>query len=297
MDWKVVRGKVLEKMPMRRYTSMRVGGPVSYIVYPVDEEDLMAAVKGLKGAGIAYRFLGNGTNIVVADEGLDEALIRLTKVSLLRYTSTDGGATAYVSGGFSLKRFIEENSRRGLSGLEKLFWIPGTIGGAVKMNAGSFGSSIAETLQGVAVINDNGELDHVEAPQLSFGYRSSSVTRRQCVLYARFGLTNRDGKDIRADMERCYKERTMRHPMEHPSAGSVFKGVSGEPAWKYIERAGLKGFRIGDACVSDKHANFIVNAGRAKASDIKALVDYIKTTVLERTGAVLEEEIEFWGVS
>jgi UDP-N-acetylmuramate dehydrogenase len=295
MDWKGIRGTILENAPMRRYTSMRAGGPVRYLVYPIDEADLLAAVKRLKEAGVGYRFLGNGTNIVVDDRGLDEALIRLTRLKMLRYTRMGDTTLVDVSGGFPLKRLIEENCRRGLSGLEKLYWIPGSVGGAVTMNAGSFGVSISQSIQRVVVLNEEGGLDFLDDREMCFGYRTSAVKSRQCVLWARFGLVTGDAEEIRTHMDKVYAERKKRHPMEYPSAGSVFKGVDGEPAWKFIEKAGLRGFRIGDACVSEKHANFIVNLGHARASDIKALVESIKIKVFERTGAILEEEIEFWG--
>jgi UDP-N-acetylmuramate dehydrogenase len=275
---------------------MRTGGPVPYLVYPADEQDLLAALSMLRKAGMEYRFLGNGTNIVVADEGLRETLIRLTKAPVLRYRRRgDGRASAEVSGGFSLKRFLEESCRRGFSGLEELYWIPGTVGGAVKMNAGSFGVSVSACLERVAVATEEGRVEYLDAAQMGFGYRTSAISRGRCVLSAVFGLVPGDGRQIKEVMNRAYEERRKRHPMEYASAGSVFKAINGEPAWKYIEKAELKGARIGDACVSEKHANFIVNMGRARASDIKALVEHVKKKVLERTGVALEEEIEFWG--
>lgn len=294
MDWKGVKGTVLEKVPMKRYTSMRVGGPARFMIYPVDGEDLGRVIGILAGKGIPYRFLGNGTNVIVHDAGIDEALIRVTKMRWLRYEKTGDTITVDVAAGMSLKSFIADNARRGLSGLEKLYWIPGTVGGAVKMNAGSFGSSVSDTLAGITFAGPEG-LRTVTRDEMSFGYRRSAVMPSQCVLGARFTLSSRAREDIRADMDYVFTERKKRHPMEYPSAGSVFKAARGEPAWKYIERAGLKGYRIGDACVSEKHANFIVNLGAAKARHVRELIEKIKSEVFEKAGVVLEEEVELWG--
>jgi UDP-N-acetylmuramate dehydrogenase len=203
--------------------------------------------------------------------------------------------TVEVTGGTPLTALIRENARRGLSGLEKLFWIPGTVGGAVKMNAGSFGTAISDSLQEIRVMDQAGRTETREKKAGGFGYRKSPVTPSECVLSARFLLRERPRDDIMADMEHVFSERKKRHPMEYPSSGSVFKSVSGEPAWKFIEKAGLKGLIVGGAQVSEKHANFIVNLGTARAADILALVTRIKKEVYEKSGVSLEEEVEFWG--
>lgn len=280
---------------MKRYTSMRVGGPVKYLLYPLDERDLGNFLKYLIHKNIPYRFLGNGTNVIVNDSGLNEALIRITRMKRKGYKKTRNGAFADVSGGISLKQFIKDNARHGLSGLENLYWIPGTVGGALKMNAGSFGTSVSDPLLTMRVLNTQGKIVTMTRKEASFGYRTSPIKSKECVLNARFSLKNRDKKEIAKDMEHVYSERKKRHPMEFPSAGSVFKGVKGEPAWKFIEKAGLKGLTIGGACVSKKHANFIVNLGSATANDIRKLIDTIKRGVFEKMGISLEEEVELWG--
>ena len=285
----------MKDAPMKRYTSMRVGGPARFLLYPADRADLQTMVVRLNDSGIPYRFLGNGTNIIVSDDGIRDALIRITKMSRLHFTKTTDGAVADVGGGFSLKRFIGECARRGLGGLEKLYWIPGSIGGAVRMNAGSFGQSISDTLAGIVVLNDRGEIIDEKTRPGDFGYRESIVKRSECVISSRFRLKNTDKDELKRDMDYVYQERKLRHPMEYPSAGSVFKGVGGQSAWWFVEEAGLRGYRIGDACVSDKHTNFIVNMGHAKAWDIAALINTIKAEVLARLGVVLEEEVELWG--
>ena len=295
MEWKGIRGTVLKDVLMQRYTSMKVGGPVSYLVYPRDEEDLLRVLGIAKEAGIKYRFVGNGTNIIVHDKGLKEAVIRTTRMKRMSYSKVDDDALAEVSGGTSLKGFIVDNVRHGLSGLEKLYWIPGTVGGGIKMNAGSFGSWISDTLENVRLVDKEGKITAFQKDEMGFGYRTSRVESSECVLTARFRFRNRNKDDIQKDMDYVFDERKKRHPMDFPSAGSVFKGVDGEPAWKFIEKAGLKGLSIGGAMVSDKHANFIINTGRARAEDVKLLIERIKKEVFEKMGVTLEEEVELWG--
>lgn len=290
-----IKGVVMQDVPMKRYTSMKVGGPVKYLIYPLDESDLIAALTHLKQEGIRYRFFGNGTNVIVDDRGINEAVIRITRMVHTRHRATENGAYVDVAGGVSLRTFILHESEKGLSGLEKLYWIPGTIGGAIKMNAGSFGSTISDTLEAIRIINGQGIVKTVPKNELLFGYRTSSVHTSECVVSARFYLTARDKKAIQKDMAYVYGERKKRHPMEFPSSGSIFKQVHGTPAWKFIEQAGLKGYQIGGAQVSQKHANFIINRGYATAQDIKRLIDTIKKEVFEKLGVTLHEEVELWG--
>ncbi len=285
----------MKDVPMKRYTSMRVGGPARMLLYPADRADLQAMVRRLRDSGIPYRFLGNGTNIIVSDDGIGDALIRLSRMARLHFTKTPDGAIAEVGGGFSLKRFIRECARRGLGGLEKLYWIPGSVGGGIRMNAGSFGQSISDTLTGIAVLDGRGQVIEKETAPGDFGYRASLVKQSECVISGRFQLKNADRAQLERDMDYVYRERKLRHPMDYPSAGSVFKGVNGQSAWWFVEEAGLRGYRIGDACVSDKHTNFIINMGHARARDIAALIKKIKDEVLARFGVTLEEEVELWG--
>ncbi len=295
MEWKGIKGTVLQGVPMKRYTSMKVGGHAAYLVYPADEADLTRVLQQVKERNVKYRFLGNGTNVIVSDRGINEALIRITKMKHIRYTKTNNGAVADVSGGVPLRTFIKDAAEKGLSGLERLYWIPGTVGGGIKMNAGSFGQSISDTLKDMRTINAKGNISLLEKNPWRFGYRHSPVRASDCIISARFAFKNRPKKEILQDMDYVYNERKKKHPMEYPSAGSIFKGVNGESAWQFVEKAGLKGFTIGGACVSEKHTNFIVNLGSAKAQDIKDLIDHIKKEVYEKLGVTLKEEVELWG--
>jgi UDP-N-acetylmuramate dehydrogenase len=295
MEWKGIKGTVLKEVPMKRYTSMKVGGQGAYLAYPADEADLVAALQFVKDEGMRYRFLGNGTNVIVSDRGLDAVLIRITRMKHIRYTKTKDGAVADISGGVSLRAFIKDMAEKGLSGLEKLYWIPGTVGGGIKMNAGSFGQSISDVLEEIDIVDEKGSLTKIGKDQSKFGYRVSPVNPTDCVVSARFALKNKNKKEILRSMDHVYNERRKRHPMEYPSAGSIFKSVNNVPAWKFIEQAGLKGYSIGGARVSEKHANFIINLGWAKAQDIQDLIEKVKKEVYEKLGVALAEEVELWG--
>ncbi|HNT44626.1 MAG TPA: UDP-N-acetylmuramate dehydrogenase, partial [Syntrophorhabdaceae bacterium] len=256
---------------------------------------ISAMVLRLKDSGIPYRFLGNGTNIIVSDEGIRAALIRITKMTRLTFEKTRDGAIAEVGGGYPLARFIRECAKRGLGGLERLYWIPGSVGGAIKMNAGSFDQSISDTVIGMDVLTARGEIIEKAVKFEDFGYRTSPVGRQECVITGRFRLKAAGVEDLEEQMEHVYRERKERHPMEYPSAGSVFKAAKGRSAWWFVEKAGLRGYRIGDACVSEKHTNFIVNMGHARATDIAALIRKVKEEVFSKLGVTLEEEVELWG--
>lgn len=295
MEWTGVRGQVLGNVSMKRYTSMRVGGRARYLIYPEDQSDLSQAIRVAKEHGMVYRFLGNGTNIIVSDQGFDGAVIRTRKMAKVRYERDSEGTRVRVGGGASLKGLIRECAAKSLSGLEKLFGIPGTVGGAIKMNAGSFGSAISDHLIEIAYIDGDGVSWTVGRKDLRLGYRASGLGVSDCVTSATFLLKNRDLQAIKADMDFVWGERLGKHPMEWPSAGSVFKNRNGHPSWKAIDTAGLRGFRIGDACISSKHPNFIVNMGHASALDVRNLIEKAKKEVYEKTGMMMEEEVELWG--
>jgi len=290
-----IRGRVMRDVPMKRYTSMRVGGQASYLFYPEDEADLSRVVHWLRERHLPFRFLGNGTNVIVADRGLAMAVIRITRMGTLRARRTRTGALVEAGGGVALKTVIRQCAARGFSGLERLFGIPGTVGGALKMNAGSFGVSISDCLVSAKVMDEAGEVLTRQRHEMGFGYRTSSFGDRECILKATFELKRGDPGRINAEMDRVWRERLEKHPMEMASAGSVFKNRNGDPCWKHIDHAGLRGFRIGNAWISEKHPNFIVNRGGASASDVERLIKTVKRRVREATGVALEEEVELWG--
>ncbi len=295
MAGKGIRGQVMENVAMKRYTSMRVGGTVPYLFYPVDEKDLSGIVRWCRRQHLPYRFLGNGTNLIVADKGVKAGVIRMTRMRALSFRKTEGGAVARAAGGLPLKTLIARSAAQGLAGLQKLFGIPGTVGGAIKMNAGSFGVAVSDCLVAVRVMDGSGAVRSIERKDLDFGYRQSPFGSDECILEASFALSADSVGRIRSDMDYVWGQRCEKHPMDLPSAGSVFKNRNGVPCWKRIDAAGLRGTTIGGARVSEKHANFIVNTGHASADDVRRLIDKVKSGVKAATGVTLEEEVELWG--
>ncbi len=177
MDLTGINAKILRDVPMKRYTSMKVGGPVRYMVYPLDDEALSETIERLVDEGIRYRFLGNGTNIIVHDKGIEEAVIRINrmKTRINKHSKDTGSLT--VSGGVSLRGFIKDCADKGLSGLERLYWIPGSVGGGIKMNAGSFGVTISDCLEEVYLYNRKTCFLSLQKKDMSFGYRHSTIGR------------------------------------------------------------------------------------------------------------------------
>lgn len=294
MGWRI-KGKVIENAEMKYYTSMRVGGPVRYLIFPEDQNDLLETLTVLNNEGIKWRILGNGTNIVVSDRGLNEALIKITSFKNFSVNEFKDSAIVRVSGGYPLRKLILKTAKMGLSGLEKLYSIPGTLGGAIKMNAGSFGCEIGDLVKKVRCVSFDLSVTEIPKEKMVFSYRKSSFPSNMCIVEAELLLTKKDRKRIISELKNVFLERKRRHPLDLPSAGSIFKAVGGIPAWIYIERANLKGLRVGNACVSEKHCNFIVNLGGATGSDVKNLIEKIKKEVYEKEGVILEEEIELWG--
>jgi len=290
-----VGGRLVRNAPMKRYTSMKVGGPVPYLFYPEDAAAVAGAIGWLTGRNLPFRFLGKGTNVIVSDQGSPIGVIRTTGLKRLRFKKTEKGASVEAGAGLPLMGLIKACAARGLSGLERLYGIPGTVGGAIKMNAGSFGVAVSDCLASVVCLDERGAARNMRSREMTFGYRSSSVRDRECIVEATFELTRGDRSQIEEEMEYVWRRRLEKHPMGMPSAGSVFKNGNDGPAWRHIDRAGLRGFSIGKACISEKHPNFIVNMGGASASEVKRVIDTVKTRVRETTGVTLEEEVEFWG--
>ncbi len=295
MEWKGIRGQVLTNVPMKRYSSMKVGGSAAYMVYPADYSDLSRVINVTERNRLVRRFLGNGTNIIVCDKGINEAIVRMTKIRHLHLRKTAEGALVEATGGMSLKSLIRQTIDRGFAGLEKLYGIPGTVAGAIKMNAGSFGVQISDHLCSVNYMDSSAEIKTRKKQACGFGYRSSVFSSSEAVLSATFELHNGDPDELKRETERVWAERLKKHPMEFPSAGSVFKNTAEHPAWTYIDKAGLRGFRIGKAAISEKHPNFIVNLGNASADDVVNLIKKVKDEVYRKTGVTMEQEVELWG--
>ena len=276
-----------ENEPLSAHSTMRVGGPAALAAFPTGGAELSALIRRAKEASVRYIIVGNASNILFSDDGFDGLAIFTTAMRRVVWN----GARVTAECGASLTGLAAAATKRGLSGLEFAFGIPGTVGGAVYMNAGAYGSQVSavltssEYLQGDTVLSRNAE-EH------RFGYRTSIYrSTDDIILSAEFTLTPGDPEEIAAKAAKNMESRRSKQPLEFPNAGSVFKRPEGAFPGALIEEAGLKGLRIGGAEISEKHANFIVNRGNATASDILRLAETVQKEVYKRSGILLETEI------
>ena len=276
--------------PMSRYTTFRIGGPAALMALPKTAGEAKAAVKTARELGIEPFFLGNGSNLLVADEGYPGFIIKLTwDFDGIREVNRGLEAGSAVL----LSRLSNALVGRGLTGLEFAGGIPGSVGGAVTMNAGAYGGEMAQVLESVTFLDEAGEVCTLPVSECGFGYRKSIFSQRKClVLRARFRLEQGDGYAIKARMDELAAKRREKQPLEYPSAGSMFKRPPGHFAAALIDQCGLKGLTVGGAQVSEKHAGFVVNRGGATCGDVLALVDQVKEEVLRQTGVELEMEVK-----
>jgi UDP-N-acetylmuramate dehydrogenase len=286
-------GRVRLDEPMSRHTTFRIGGRADIFVEPRDEADLRAAAAWLRAAGVPLRVIGNGSNLLVADAGLRGAVIKLGPAfSGISFN----GEGVVVGAGARLAAVVSRCCAAGWSGLESTVGIPGTVGGAIVTNAGTDTGAIGDLVQEAVLMDQAGDIYTVRCAELNYGYRCSSLTlSRHIVLRARLRLDRADAVEVRAKMQRLRLKRASRQPLGCRSAGSVFKNYPHIAAGKLVDRAGGKGLRVGDAEVSSKHANFIVNRGHATAADVRALMSQVQQRVLRVHGVWLEPEIELVG--
>lgn len=282
-----------EYEPMDRHTSFRIGGPVRLMALPRTAQEAKAAVQAAAALEISPFFLGNGTNLLVADGGWTGFLLQ--PVGELAQVRQSGGRLV-AGGGASLSRLAGAALERGLTGLEFAQGIPGTLGGGVTMNAGAYGGEIAQVLSCVTVLEPDGAVRTLTTDRCGFGYRKSVFSDgTRLILEASFSLKPGDPAVIRARMEELAAKRREKQPLELPSAGSTFKRPEGHFAAALIEQCGLKGVGIGGAQVSEKHAGFVVNRGSATAEDVRRLMTLIQASVQRETGVLLEPEVKFLG--
>jgi len=288
----LIEGKVLFNAPMRQFTSMKVGGPADSLFFPKNMEELKRVVRFAKRKKIPFFILGKGTNLVVRDKGVRGWVINLTQG--MKRIRVDGEIVE-AEAGSSLQRLVQFSVQRGLTGLEPFCGIPGTVGGGVAMNAGAWGAELKNVLLSVGFMKDNGETAERSRSRLRFSYRGLALPRSWIILRGRFQLKRGKKEEIR-ERVRSYSElRKRRQPLDFPSAGSIFKNPQEGPAGKWIEEAGLKGFRIGQAMVSERHANFIINLGKAKAGEVIRLMEFVERKVSQEKGISLEREVKVVG--
>lgn len=278
---------------MNRHTTFRIGGPASVFVTPKSEDDLVAAIEICRSQGAPYFILGNGSNLLVSDQGYDGVVVHIG--SDLRDISVEGTEITAKTGAM-LSQVAHAALAHGLTGMEFAAGIPGSLGGACMMNAGAYGGEMSQILVGVRALDDKGQIVELAADQLELGYRHSIMMEKQyVVLGARIHLEKGNPEKIQAQMDDLKEKRIAKQPLEYPSAGSTFKRPEGAFAGKLIMDAGLRGFRIGDAMVSEKHCGFVVNAGKATAQDVCQVIAHVQRVVLEKYGKKLEPEIRFLG--
>ena len=281
-------GALRRNVPMRDYTSFRIGGAADAVLFAQSEEQLVRAVRLCKEAGERYLVVGNGSNLLVSDRGVRDLVIMIrdafSQVSFSDETMT-------VGAGVRLTAAAQTAAGQSLSGLEFAYGIPGLVGGALAMNAGAYGGEMAQIVQSVRILEPDGEIHEFSNEQMEFGYRKSALKNGRIALSATLLLHRGEEEAIRARMAQYKSARQEKQPLSFPSAGSVFKRPEGHFAGALIENAGLKGVSVGGAQVSQKHAGFIVNTGTATCQDVLELIKLIQKRVLEQSGVQLETEL------
>ena len=276
--------------PMSNHTTFRIGGTADYFVMPSSIAELQSIVDLLKKSDIEYYVIGNGSNLLVGDKGFRGVIIQLSdEFSEVSYIDD---VTVKVMSGMKLSRLGNQLADRGLAGFEFATGIPGTIGGAVRMNAGAYGGEIKDIIVSADVLDADGNIITLDKAELELGYRTSCIMKRgYIVVSATFRLEKKDTDKIKEYIRELSVKRRTKQPLEYPSAGSTFKRPEGYYAAKLIEEAGLKGLSAGDAQVSEKHAGFVINKGNATAKDVCVLTDKIMEEVMKKDGVKLELEV------
>lgn len=282
-----ISGEVMNDVLLRNHTYMRTGGPADIVVFPKNTKDVLWLIKYLKRNEIRYFVMGNGTNLIFSDRGFRGVIIKTNACFDEMKIDTN---RIFAGSGVDLMAVILKAAESGLSCIEKLAGIPGTVGGAVWMNAGAFGKEIQDCVDQIHYIDRDG---NEKVGEIDFSYRGSTLRRGDVIVGAHFAFTRRDRSEILTEIDEVQRRREEKQPLDLPSAGSVFKNPANKFAGEIIDRLGMKEMRIGDAEVSVKHANFIVNRGNASSDDIKRLVEKIGEKVRREEGIELELEVEF----
>lgn len=288
--------KIAREEPMSRHTSFRVGGPARRMAFPASGEQLVLLLNFARECGARPLVIGNGTNLLAADEGLDRLVID-TSAGLNRLEPGEEPGTLLAEAGVSLARLADHACKLGLTGLEFAHGIPGTVGGAVCMNAGAYGGEMKQVLLGASVLFPQEGVRFLSVEELDLGYRHSLLSDHPdaVVLSALFRLTPGDESAIRERMRELMGRRRSSQPLEYPSAGSTFKRPEGYFAGTLIDQCGLKGLTVGGAQVSEKHTGFIINVGGATCADVLALIRQVQERVYADKGVRLEPEVRIIG--
>ncbi len=279
--------------PMSKHTSFRIGGPAAVMAFPQNEEELSEVLKVSGKLDIKPVILGAGTNVLAPDEGLPGLIVCL-KDCMNGMELLEGGGIRVMSG-VTMTRAAVFAANHGLTGMEFAHGIPGTVGGGVYMNAGAYGGEISQICRSVTVMDRNGKTRQLSREEMDFGYRHSILEESgEIVVSAVFGLAQDSPEAVKARMRQLQAKRSASQPLDLPSAGSAFKRPVGGYAAALIDQAGLKGYRVGNAAISGKHAGFAVNLGGATAHDVKELLTQVSDRVFAASGIRLEPEIRIW---
>ena len=282
-------GRVEKNYPLNKLSTWKIGGPAEFVYWPLTKEDLSTVWQRAQEAGVPVWLIGQGSNLLLPDEGLPGVTVVTTYLRRVEW----GEYTVQVEAGYSLARLAQEAGERGFSGLEFARGIPGSVGGAVMMNAGAHGGTMASHIMNVTALWADGTVKKVEKAELEFAYRFCSLRGHAWVLEVELEFSPGDRRQILEAMKEHLTKRALNQPLEKPSAGSVFRNPPGDSAGRLIEAAGWKGRSIGGAQVSTKHANFIVNTGNAKAMDVLALMEGIQKDVQVKFGISLQSEVAY----
>jgi UDP-N-acetylmuramate dehydrogenase len=288
----MVKGEAIKDAPMRGFTTLRIGGNAEIMVFPMDVVSLRGVILFARDSHIPYLVVGNGSDLLVRDNGIAGIVINLRKGFNAVNLEND---LIRIQAGCSLKRFIDFAGEQSLSGPEYLSGIPGTVGGALAMNAGAHGKEMDEFVHSLEVMGNDGNIEEIERDQLEFSYRSLHLEKGSVILSALFRLEREERDVIEERKEEFWKKRRETQPIDSFSAGCVFKNPPGISAGRLIEETGLKGTKVGGALVSPLHANFIINSGDATARDVMALMELMKKKVYEAKGVEFELEIQLVG--
>ncbi len=284
---------VLWDEPMKNHTSFKIGGPAAALCVPKDRQQLRELVGFVQREGVDSWYIGNGSNLLVSDAGL-------SGVAILLDSGFDGeievdGTVLLAPAGKKLSAVCAAACAAGLTGLEFAYGIPGSVGGAVYMNAGAYGGEMKDRLLWVEYLAPTGEIVRLEGEQMGLSYRHSRFMEEgmegSCIVRAAFGLQRGEKAAIQSEMDRILNQRRQKQPLEYPSAGSTFKRPQGAFAAQLIDECGLKGFTVGGAQVSEKHAGFVINTGKATCADVLELTRQVRECVQEKTGYLLELEV------
>ena len=289
----IAKDSILIDEPMSRHTTFRVGGPADFFVTPKAKEEVRDVIRICKEAGMPYYIIGNGSNLLVSDAGYRGVIVQIYKE--MNDVKVEGDLVKAQAGallsGIAAKALGAE-----LSGFEFASGIPGTIGGACVMNAGAYGGEMKDVLESVTVLTGEGKIIELGRNELELGYRTSVIAKKgYIVLGAVLKLERGDGEKIKTYMDELKEKRVTKQPLEYPSAGSTFKRPEGYFAGKLIEDAGLRGFQVGGAQVSEKHCGFVINRDHATAADIMELMRQVQIRVKENSGVDLEPEVKRLG--